>query len=154
TDGIGRYTFDGVSDGNWYVRVLPFRYDFDEQTQSVEIYTITQTSNRPGYTSQALDFILSPRKGTLAAAQADVIFAQEIPTEARKSFTDGQKAMKKGKADEAVIAFQEAVRLFPDYFLANHFLGAAYFEKKDYEHAAPPLMKAAQVNDKSSVTLY
>ena len=154
TDGIGRYTFEGVSDGNWYVRVLPFRYDFDEQTQSVEIFTISQVSNRQGYTAQALDFLLTPRKGTLAAAQAEVIYAQEIPSEAKKFFETGQKAMKKGKSDEAISAFQGAIKVFPDYFLANHFLGAIYFNQKDYEHAAPPLMKAAQINEKSSVTLY
>lgn len=154
TDGVGRYTFEGVTDGNWYVRVLPFRYDFDEETQAVEIYTISQVSNRPGFTTQVADFVLSPRRGTLAAAQAEVIFAQEIPPDARKSFEAGVKASKKGKQDEALVDFQEAVRIFPDYFVANHFLGAIYFDKKDYEHAAPPLMKAAQINEKSAVTLY
>jgi tetratricopeptide (TPR) repeat protein len=154
TDGIGRYTFDGIGDGTWYVRVLPFRYDLDEETQSAEIYTISQVNNRPGYTSQVLDFVLTPRKGTLAAAQAEVIYAQEIPPEARKSFDAAQRAVKRGKPDEAIPAYQEAIKTFPNYFLANHFLGALYFERKDYEHAAPVLMKAAQVNDKSSVTLY
>lgn len=154
TDGVGKFSFDDVNDGRWYVRVLPFRYDFDEQTQEVEIYTITQNNNRPGFTNQIVDFVLSPRKGTLAEAQAEVIFAQEIPSEAKKAFEIGQKAMKKGKPDEAITKFQEAIQAFPDYFLANHFLGTVYFNKKDYEHAAPPLMKAAQVNDKSSVTLY
>jgi tetratricopeptide (TPR) repeat protein len=154
TDGIGRYTFDGIGDGTWYVRVLPFRYDLDEETQSVEVYTISQVNNRQGYTSQVLDFILTPRKGTLAAAQAEVIYAQEIPPEAKNFFETAQRAVKRGKPDEAVLAYQEAIKTFPNYFLANHFLGALYFEKKDYEHAAPVLMKAAQVNDKSSVTLY
>jgi tetratricopeptide (TPR) repeat protein len=153
TDGIGRYTFEGLGDGTWYVRVLPFRYDLDEQTQSTEIYTISQ-ANRPGFTSQSLDFVLTPRKGTLAAAQADVIFAQEIPAEAKKSFETAQHAVKRGKPDDAIPAYQEAIKAFPDYFLANHFLGALYFERKDYEHAVPPLVKAAQINDKSSVTLY
>lgn len=154
TDGIGRYNFDGVGDGEWYIRVLPFRYDFDEQTQSVTIYTISQSNNRPGYTNEVVDFVLSPRKGTLAEAQADVIYAQEIPPEAKKAFEAGQKLLKKGKPKEAIPTFQEAIKIFPNYFLANHYLGAVYFNERDYEHAVPPLMKAAEVNEKSSVTLY
>ena len=153
TDGIGRYKFEGVTDGTWYVRVLPFRYDLDEQSQEVVIYTISQ-SNRPGYTSQMTDFVLVPRKGTLAAAQAEVVYAQDIPNEAKRSFELGQKAAKKGKSVDAIPAYQEAIKAFPDYFLANHFLGMAYFEQKDYEHAAVPLMKAVQINPKSGVTLY
>jgi len=153
TDGIGRYTFDGVSDGRWFVRVLPFRYDFDENEQEVTISTIKVVGGG-GYTNEVLDFVLTPRKGTLAEAQAQVIYAQEIPSEAKKAFEAGQKLTKKGKADEALLSYQEAVKIFPDYFLANHYLGAAYFDKKDFEHAVPPLVKAAQINEKSSVTLY
>lgn len=154
TDGVGRFTFDGLGDGTWYVRVLPFRYDFDEQTQEVLIQTISQVNNRQGYESKVVDFVLSPRKGTLAAAQAEVVFAQEIPSDARKAFEESQKLLKRGKADEAIVQLESALRIFPDYFLANHYLGAVYFQKKDYEHAAPPLMKAAQMNDKSGPTLY
>lgn len=153
TDGIGRYSFDGLNDGYFYVRVLPFRYDFDEETQMVEIKTISLTS-RQGYTNQIMDFVLTPRKGTLAEAQAEIVFAQEIPDTAKKSFDAGQKLLRKGKIEEAINSFQEAVKTFPDYYLANHYLGAVYYNNKDFEHAVPPLLKAVQINDKNGVTLF
>lgn len=154
TDGVGKYTFENVTDGDWYVRVLPFRYDFDEDTQPVQIYTISQVSNRPGYTAVSQDFILVPRKGTLAEAQATVVYAQEIPPEAKKAYDSGVKALKRGKPDEALPFFEQARTIFPDYFLANHNIGTVYFDKRDFEHAAPALLKASQINDKSPTTLY
>jgi Tfp pilus assembly protein PilF len=154
TDGIGKYSFDGIGDGNFYVRVLPFRYDLDEQVQSVEIYTISLSSNRPGYAAMSCDFVLTPRRGTLAAARAEVIYAQEVPSEARKAYEDGMKALRKRKPEEAIVQFQAAIKAFPDYYLANHYLGTTYADSRDYEHAAPPLLKASEINPKSGVTLY
>lgn len=154
TDGVGKYTFDNVSDGDWYIRVLPFRYDFDEDTQPVQIYTISQSSSRPGYMAATQDFILMPRKGTLAEAQASIVFAQEIPDGAKKSFDLAVKSLKRGKPDEAIPLLESAVTAFPNYFMANYTLGALYYEKQDYEHAAPPLIRATQTNDKSGPALY
>lgn len=154
TDGVGRYTFEGIGDGEWYVRVLPFQYDLDEEVQNVQIYTISLVGNRPGYTSQMADFVLSPRKGTLAAARAEVVYAQEIPKTAKDAYDDALGFLKKGKDDEAIGKLEEAIKIFPDYFLANHQLGSLYYGKKDYEHAVPPLMKAAQINEKSGVTFF
>lgn len=154
TDGIGRYSFEGLSDGDYYVRVLPFRYDYEEETRNVTIQTISQSSTREGYTIEIVDFVLTPQKGTMAAAQAEVVVAQEIPPEAKKAYDSSLKVLKKGKIDEAIPALQEALKIFPDYFLANSALGSIYFDRKDYEHAVPLLMKASQVYDRSPMTLY
>jgi len=153
TDGIGRYTFDGLGDGRYYVRVMPFRYDMDEQTQEVEIKTISITGGA-GNVLMMQDFYLTPRKGTLAAAQAEVVVAQEIPNAAKDKFEDASKLMKKGKNDEAIPLLEAAIKAFPDYFLANDALGQIYFHKNDFEHAAPLLLKASGVYDKSPMTLY
>lgn len=154
TDGVGRYQFEGLGDGDYYVRVLPFRYDFDEETQMVTITTISQNANRPGYTYQMLDFTLSPRKGTLAEAEAEVIVAQEIPPAAKKSYEAATGLVKKGKFNEAIPEFEKALAVFPEYFLANNGLATIYYDKKDYEHAAPLLMRAVQAYEKSGKTLY
>jgi len=153
TDGIGRYTFDGLGDGTFYVKVMPFKYDMDEQTQEVKIETISITGGA-GNVFMMQDFYLTPRKGTLAAAQAEVVVAQDIPKAAKDSYDDASKAMKKGKTDEAIPLLEAALKAFPDYFLANDALGQIYFHKNDFEHAAPLLLRASQVYDKSPMTLY
>src|SRR5207237_123086 len=41
TDTTGRYEFTGLGDGYFTIRVLPFRYDFEEQSQQIYIQTIS-----------------------------------------------------------------------------------------------------------------
>jgi len=153
TDGIGRYTFEGLGDGTYYIRVMPFKYDMDEQSQEVKIETVSVTGGA-GNAFIMQDFYLTPRKGTLAAAQAEVVVAQEIPNAAKDKYDDAAKLIKKGKNDEAIPLLEAALKDFPEYFLANDALGQIYFHKNDFEHAAPLLLKASQVYDKSPMTLY
>jgi len=152
TDGIGRYSFDGLGDGTYYVKVMPFKYDMDEQTQEVKIETISVVGAGNVFMTQ--DFYLTPRKGTLAAAQAEVVIAQQIPDAAKDKYDAASKLIKKGKTDEAIPLLEAALKAFPEYFLANDALGQIYFHKNDFEHAAPLLLRASQVYDKSPMTLY
>lgn len=154
TDGIGRYTFDGLADGTYYVKVLPFRYDMDEQTQEVIISTVSAVTGSGGNAYMIQDFYLTPRKGTLAAAQAEVVVAQEVPKAAKEQYDAAAKLLKKGKTDEAIPLLEGSLKDFPTYFLANDALGQIYFHKNDFEHAAARLLTASQVYDKSPMTLY
>lgn len=154
TDGIGRYSFEGIADGRYWVKAMPFRYDMDEQTQEVEIKTISAAPGSGGYVYEVRDFYLTPRKGTLAAAQLEVVVAQDIPKGARDNYEAATKLIKKGKIDESIPLLEAAVKEFPTYFLANDALGQIYFHKDDFEHAAPRLLAASQAYDKSPMTLY
>lgn len=154
TDGTGRYTFDGLVDGNYYVKAMPFRYDMDEQMEYVVIATVSAAPGAGGTAYMIQDFYLTPRKGTMAAAQAEVVVAQDVPKAAKDKFDEAVKLIRKNKADEAIPLLEGALKDFPDYFLANDTLGQIYFNKNDYEHAAPRLLKASQVYDKSPMTLY
>ena len=154
TDGVGRYTFDGLADGTYYVKVMPFRYDMDEQTQEVIISTISAVTGSGGSAYMIQDFYLTPRKGTIAAAQAEVVVAQEVPKAAKEKYEEAAKLLKKGKTDEAIPLLEGAIKDFPAYFYANDALGQIYFHKNDFEHAAPRLLTASQTYDKSPMTLY
>lgn len=154
TDGVGRYTFDGLADGTYYVKVMPFRYDMDEQTQEVIISTISAVTGSGGNAYMIQDFYLTPRKGTIAAAQAEVVVAQEVPKAAKEKYDEAAKLLKKGKTDEAIPLLEGAIKDFPAYFYANDALGQIYFHKNDFEHAAPRLLTASQTYDKSPMTLY
>ena len=49
---------------------------------------------------------------------------------------------------------KEAIKIFPNYFLALHQLGKIYFLKQMYPEAYQVLIKAADVNPKSPKTLF
>lgn len=153
TDSSGRFAFPNLSDGRFTIRAMPFRYDYEEQIREVELYS-PSIAVGGGSTFEEIEFKLSPRKGGLAYSEAKVVFAQEIPDAAKKSYEKGISAISKNKKDEAIIALKDAILVFPKYFLALQNLGRIYFSKGEYGEAAKYLIRAADVNEKSPRTFY
>lgn len=153
TDATGRYHFTGLDDGNYTVKVLPFRYDLLDQSQYVEINTINIRGGQ-GNSYETRDFYLLPRKGSLADAELGVIFAQEVPKEAEKAYEQAIKEISKQRREEGIAGLREAVKLFPKYYLALHRLGVELFINNEYSEAAQKFIKAIEVNPKNPKTLY
>ena len=154
TDGTGRYHFNNLSDGNYTVRVLPFRYDYLDQSQYVEIKSLSIRGTGTGNAFETRDFYLQPKKGSLADTETGVVFAQEVPKDAEKAFEQAVKDFSKRKPEEAITGLRNALTLFPDYFLALQQLGIILTKKGEFSEAAPLLIKAVEINSKSPTTLF
>jgi tetratricopeptide (TPR) repeat protein len=153
TDSTGRYSFSGLADGRFSVRVMPFRYDFEQATRDITFSTFNVTGGT-GSSTEIVDFNLSPRKDGLAYSEAQVVFAQEIPDNAKNAFKRGENSLKKKDLAGSLIAFEEAVTLFPTYFAGLYQLGELYFAKQEYGKAAFYMLKAADVNNKSPQSFF
>ncbi|MGQ0540728.1 MAG: hypothetical protein ACT4O9_02610 [Blastocatellia bacterium] len=154
TDGAGRYTFANLADGNYMIRVLPFRHDLEDQEIMVEITTLKTTGSGLGNTYVTQDFYLSPKRGGLAATEIGVVFAQEVPKEARKLYEAAIADLTKNRRPEGIRGLRDSIALFPNYYDANFRLGNELVGTKDYGEAAQLFMKAAEVNQKSATSLY
>lgn len=153
TDGSGRYTFDGLTDGRYSVRVLPFRYDLEDQTQPIEIVTVDIRGDQ-GTSFNILDFILLPKKGGLAEAELGVVFGQNIPPDAKKAYDAAMVDFTAKRTNDGIMGLNKAIGLFPEYYLALHRLGKELYVLKKYQEAVPFLFKAAEVNPKSAASFY
>lgn len=153
TDGSGRYEFDGLSDGRYTIRVLPFNYDLQDLSYPIEINTINIKGTQ-GVTFINQDFYLAPKKGGLVEAELGVIFAQDIPSEAKKLYENGVNDLSKKRKDEGMAELRKAIDIFPAYYLALHRLGKELFVKGEYGEAAQRFIKAIEVNSKSATSLY
>lgn len=154
TSSNGRYEFGGLADGRYTVRVMAFRYDFMDESQLVEITTITSVPGQIGNTSITQDFYLTPRKGSLLDKELGVVFAQEVPKEAEKFYENAVKDLNRKKTDEGIAGLRQAVQLFPTYYLALNRLGTELFIKGEYGEAAQHFLKAAEINPKSPTSFY
>lgn len=153
TDGSGRYYFNGLKDGRYTVRVFAFRYDLEDQEIPVEINTQTiRGGEGTGYFQQ--DFYLSPKKGGLAETEIGVVFAQEIPPDAKKIYEKAVKDLSGKRTNEGIMGLNDAVKIFPKYYLALHRIGRELFIMKKYTDAVPFLLKAVEVNPKSGTSFY
>ncbi len=153
TDGSGRYSFSGLSDGRYTIRVYAFRYDLIDQEIPVEIITQNiRGGEGTGYYTQ--DFYLQPKKGGLAETETGIVFAQEVPAGAKAAFERAIRHFQEKKSDQGIMALNDAIRIFPDYFYALHRMGKELTLARRYQEAAPFLLKAAEINSKSATSLY
>lgn len=153
TDSSGRYQFDGLVNGRYSVRVYAFRYDLEDQTQEQLIDT-QNIRGGEGAGFFLLDFYLIPRKGGLRESEVGLVFAQEIPQDAKKLYEKALNDFSSKRSEEGIMNLFEAIKIFPDYFLALHRMGKELYMKELYDQAYPYLLKAVEINPKSPSTFY
>lgn len=154
TDGSGRYTFGGLPDGRYTVRVMAFRYDYEDQEAMVEIVTISVRGQGIGNAFMSQDFYMAPRRGSLMETENAVVFAQDIPLEAKQSYDTAMSDLSKSRTEEGIQGLRKAISLFPKYYAALYRLGMEMFLQKRYGESAQLFMTAASVNEKSATALY
>ena len=160
TDGSGLYRFNGLSDGNYLVRVQPAGTDYIEpQTQRVAINNFSHQSSSGGLARgvQALrvDFLLLTKEEAESKYRTGVVFAQDVPELARKAYTEAVTLLKDEKtAQQGIEGLQNAVKVFPNYFLAQERLGKEYYKRGQYEAAIVAFLAASEANPKSDDTFY
>ena len=152
TNGAGHFTFIGMSTGRFNIKVLPYGTNFLEQTQEVQVTNVGKTSNDTEY----VDIYLRYDKRSAAAGTTmphEVLFAQEIPPDAKKLFEEGIADFVKNQ-EKGVTKLEEAVKIFPGYFDALHWLGKIYVAQKNYEKGYPYLLRAIDINSRSYSSYY
>ena len=164
TDSVGRYIFAGLVDGRYTVKVMAFRYDYQDQEMPVEVDTMKLQTNQStsgggarssmgsGYFPQ--DFYLIPKKGGLRDAEIGVVFAQEIPKDAEAAYKRGVEELGKKKTSEGMASLMEAVQKFDKYYDAYTRLGKEFFIIKKYIESFQFFKKAVEINPKSATSWY
>ena len=150
TTGSGLYSFVGLPDGIYNIKVLPYGSDYESQTLSVSLVAISARQGR-GAVSEQLDFYLRLRRNTNAGplAAPGVVFAQSVPDDAKKLYEAGIEDISNKKENEGFDKLKKALELFPDYFLALDRLGTEYVVRGYYTPAFVLLTKAVEVNPRS-----
>lgn len=152
TNASGRFSFFGVSDGHFRIKVLALKTNLMEQTQDVEIVNLTRISSDTAY----VEFYLRPSKRASDVSQeriTEAIFVQEIPQNARRLYETGIDDLGRNQ-DKGLSEIEQAVGIFPEYFDALSRLGREYISRKDYDKAYPFLLKAIDVNPRSYTSFY
>jgi tetratricopeptide (TPR) repeat protein len=148
-DTSGQFTIRGLGQGKFTFRVETTGTNFEEQTQQLELQAIRRLGGNETF---QLDFVLKYKKGKNPNAGA--VFAQEVPSKARKEFDRGLNNLKGRKTDEAIASFKKAVELFPDYFDALEALGTEYIKNGQHEAALDAFNRALKINKRSFKSTY
>lgn len=150
TNGSGLYHFRNLDPGRYSIKVLPYAADYEEQIRSVSLVVVSSMPGS-GAVNEQVDFYLKAKKnineGPLAAP--GVIFAQEIPINAKKLYDAGIEDLFNKKENEGFDKLKKALEVFPDYFLALDRLGREYIVRGYHQAAYVLFTKAVEVNPRS-----
>jgi tetratricopeptide (TPR) repeat protein len=146
TSTDGRYRFNRVVAGTYYIVARPNNSEFRTAVRRVELIETTRVGTSTS--SERVDIALEamPRR---VESGSGTIFAQEVPAEAKAKFERALDRLAKKDIPLAIRELSEALGVFPNYFMAAQQLGLIYIEIEDYQKAIPPLVKAIEVNAKA-----
>jgi tetratricopeptide (TPR) repeat protein len=149
TDSSGRFKFPGLRAGNYRLRAETAGLPYEENSQPVELFSISNSAVNPSTTEETnvFDITLKRKKSAPGFAPA-VVFAQVIPPPAREEYKRGASSIAKDP-DSGIAALKKAIELYPDYFDALDLLGTEYAKKGQFGSATPILLKAVEINSRA-----
>jgi len=155
----GGYQFYNVPGGRLRIRVTPYGTDYDEQTKDIEIVNLARDNGagglrRSGFSNEKHDFYLRLKKGSEGLANAGILFAQEIPKDARKLYDKAVEDLDNKKEKEGLAGLRSALEIFPKYYSALNRLGSEYVRLGHFGVAEILLALAVEVNPRSYSSWY
>ena len=152
-DGSGRSEFRGLRAGNYRIRVETTGTPYEPVIVPVPLESMTNSSINRSTTDipTPVDIVLRKRKTSGGSAPA-VVFSQVVPPNAREEFNRGVSNL--NNKDGGIDSLKKAVEIFPEYFDALELLGTQYAKLGQYDNAAPVLVRALAVNDKTPISMY
>lgn len=146
TGGTGLFNFPNLTSGQYTVRVLTGGTNFQQQS------IVVTFSNIPGARigSEQVDFYLrtDPKIKQSPAGAPGVVFAQEVPANAKRLY-EGGVADLENKKEDGLVRIKESIEAFPTYFDALDRLGNEYLNRGYFQAAFVLFTKAVDVNPKS-----
>ena len=148
TDGAGRYAFYRLALGRYSIRVSLLGSNYEEQTADVEIISAARSSSSSETMQQ--NFRLRQKINDPQASRSvkGVIFAQDIPPEAKKLYEKGLSDLKAKRTDQGIDALEDALRIFPTYYLALEKLGEEYIAQQKFKEAVDIFTTATETNSR------
>ena len=112
TDASGRFTFRGLTNGSYSVKILPYGTDYREQTQEVTLATISSASSDRQQIQIYLSLNERARSGPFALV-GGVIFAQEVPRAAQRLYDEGIRHLAEKREADGFTSLKKAIETFP-----------------------------------------
>ncbi len=161
TVGSGLYFFHGLRAGVYYIQVRVAGTAYLPAKERIQIGDTNRTNSRTGLITGSesaqvnLTLEIDPQKrGSAGSINNEVIFAQEVPTEAKALYGKALKEIEKNDREAAIESLKAATQIFPDYYLALDRLGNEYLIQNKFIEAEPVFRRILQINANSFSAKY
>jgi len=154
TEHSGRYIFRGIPPGAYTVKVTPVGSPYEESSLRIDLPPGFNDRRGGGAEETVTVDLVLRRKRTSSSGEPGVVFAQDIPEAARREYKRGADSLKNNNAEVGLAALENALQVFPDYFLALELLGTEYVKREEFEKALVVLTHAVEINRTAPRSLY
>lgn len=137
TDARGRFRFGNLQRG--YYRIIISAPGFAPSQQEADLSLLFKAY---------LLFNLARTESSNSSA-IDVIDAR-VPPAARAEFTRGREALARKADKDAVVHFQKAISLYPEFFEAHFLLGTAFVDQREWEKAEAEFLSSLAIKPDSA----
>lgn len=144
TSTQGRFSFRGMVEGRYTIRVRPYSTNLLEESQDIEINNQTSRSD---FVTVEFRLRSYKRKDDYGSIPGDSIYVQDVPEGAKKLYQTGIEKLGNGDI-EGIRNLEAAIKIFPDYFDARQRVGTEYISRKEYEKGYPHLLAAIDLNQR------
>jgi tetratricopeptide (TPR) repeat protein len=149
-DTEGKFGFDNLVGGEYHVVIDDDAYDpVDERLMlqpDVSIYAMAFITLRPRQNARKTDLIGSRASGSNPYLVDPADYNKRIPKKALKEYERGLDAERKGKKDDAITHYLDALKIAPDYYSAHNNLGSLYLAKSDFKSAEEQFQEAVRLD--------
>jgi TolA-binding protein len=150
SDAQGHFGFLNLPGGEYHVIVNDEDYfPVDERVNvnpDVNPYTMVQISLRARENVNKGDPIGSRASGGNPYLVDPSDYSKRFPKKALKEYERGVDAERKGKHDEAIAHYLDALKIAPDYYPAHNNLGSLYLGKADFKSAEEQFQEAVRLD--------
>jgi Flp pilus assembly protein TadD len=131
TSKSGEFQIANLSEGVYYVQAESLDGVFEPVSRKIELGRGLRVNLNLELRERKAVHISGLASRVVSAAE----LSQKIPTDAKKAYEQGLKAVRKGKFLEAATLFEQALQVFPEYLAARNDLGAQYLKLERVEEA-------------------
>jgi len=149
TDSVGNFEFRAISPGDYQIIVrLP---DYEEVNQQVTVYAQQRTTTISIQMNPL--FAVVRRRTGFEGDDNDVVDVKTmLSTYPKKAVQEYEKALdenRKGSTSKAILHFEQAIQLAPEFYHAYNNLGVAYAKIQRYADAERAYRRAGKINPKA-----
>ena len=146
SDDQGNYEFRGMPGGRYRLSATnpEAAEQYSEPAESDSTRSYANRLRVDVYLRLPTEHGKAAPPGVVSVAEA----AQDIPKAARKAYEQGLKWQKENQAEKAIAAFDQAIKLYPEYFQALAERGNLRMARNQLPEAAADFERALELNGK------
>lgn len=149
-DTEGKFGFEGLVSGEYHIVINDDDYDpVDERViihSDITANALAFLILRPRQSVQKADPIGSRASGSNPFLVDPEDYNKRFPKKALKEYERGLDAERKGKGEDAIVHYRDALKIAPNYYPAHNNLGTLYLSKSDFALAEEQFQDAVRLD--------